>query len=1270
MPPTPSPADVSPAFAALYQSVLHHLQQPSYPLPCDPATLVNLTLIPRLSSFISLPETHLLPHLLHLLTTSLPPHHLSVLSHHLHYHVDRLLCDTLSSHGFPSHPSIPHIVDDGDDDDTGGAHSIRGIAGGSLRLFPDAHTARVSALRQILYRTPASGVNPVLLLPSIPNAFPWLDRLLSDLALTPGHVRWVGVAPWVEVGGKEREGVKEPAEDGEHINPLVTHHVDLADLQAALTSLAQSVPRPSTVAFLTQLGSDWGAGDIVYYSEMLVKVKEVCRPHGVWLHVEGDLLWRDDDLDRRLAERETEDKRAAAAEKKSAKGKQAAGHAKRTSKPSITSTLYNCADSVVFTTAAFTSGSLAVSAVKALSRPAPTPSGGGGGARAGDEMIPHSFPVEVDDFAQLFRVWFDLTTAPSRATLLSGATSSVCQQLVGFRQALLSQSFSVYLIAPVGEQDGIEPSTAHPSLPVSHSHLFFQVSVSPPLTPAMFNLTVNQLNVYVAYCMYLRSFGHPTSQLAAYYGSVISPATYFDLKGFVYKPRPLSPTSPAPDLSSILAAIGDEIAVIEAAGRARDELEQLLSHEAEFTYIPLDQLQHSPRVGVGAFRFIPAQVPDGHVNELGRSLNRKLRALPSALQHPFPSTPFLPLSPPMAVSLFRPALTVKGQECTVIDVSPYLVTRGLAALWGDVKSVAAHLSLPKRVMADVSESVQRGIKEAEKKLDEVTANVYAPTNMVRWLPVVGSVVNYWMPSDHDAQAAPGQSYDLRKKELNVIRYSYQTQGPQGTPGKTGSTPTLPATSQLDRPVSALDLHSSPGAVRELTDAALLSATSSAAPVMQSHAPVAAPGAGAGTPQPPTVSTVTPPHSRTPSEGSVAATPTGRKKTISINIDEHERAILQTPLQPLPAVVAYLTKGILFTSYFPSPDAPAPASAPSAAASSPFISAELLIFYAPSYTGADAAEADLGTGPILAWCEPGQRYVSADQAIAIDHIHELFLGKKASFPQGVQGDVGQCMSILTPQVSLYLQADSKQTRDAFFLAIYALLQSLQQSQKKERKKTSNGKKKDVPGATTDTSAPTAPTSSTPPKSVSPAPSPRLTSVDQPMDLPSARHLLESGVPFIVYVLDKHNSEVTSKHEVTLWFKADVPSSTSATAQPQPPPSPSSGQVTGHLCWCRRGAHLDYSPSRSLPITPTVQICLGKQTKALRNAAAASCEGARAFSILCGRMILNLEAMSAEGRGMWLNAFHKVMTAAGKQRVFEEAQGKTAAAVKAVEGDAAA
>jgi hypothetical protein len=92
--------------------------------------------------------------------------------------------------------------------------------------------------------------------------------------------------------------------------------------------------------------------------------------------------------------------------------------------------------------------------------------------------------------------------------------------------------------------------------------------------------------------------------------------------------------------------------------------------------------------------------------------------------------------------------------------------------------------------------------------------------------------------------------------------------------------------------------------------------------------------------------------------------------------------------------------------------------------------------------------------------------------------------------------------------------------------------------------------------------------------------------------------------------------------------------------------------GCLCWCRRGSGLDFSPSRCLPLNKTVQICMGKQTKAFKNVCASEGNPACCFSIMVDKMILNLEVSSPELRASWLNSFHTTMTAAGKQRVFDD------------------
>ena len=1291
LPPPVQPAQPAQpsAFTSLVSSLVARLQQPSYPLPVDPAAIVQQLLLSHASHFAHLSASQLLPPIASFLSSRLPGHQLSAVSSHLQYHTDRLLCSLLSSHGFPSSPSIPHIVDDGDDEDEGGAHSIRGISSGSLHLFPDLYAARLHTVRTALSKAAVRGGGgnevggPVLLLPSIPNGHGWLDRLLFDLGLPSSAAHFVDITPYLHIqddGSSEAQHDKSGKQDSDgyqHVNPLLTYHIDINDLRTTIASLSTS---HSPLVLLTQLGSEWQGAEEVYYSEKLKEVGEVCKELGVWLHVEGDRLWQDDEL----AEKR---KVAAAAEKVKDESNTKNGN-KRGSKTFLTSTLYQAADSIAFTTSSFSDGKLAVSAFRQRAPSPATPtSAGGQQGKTGAAVSTTEFAVPFDDFVQLFTVWHSLSAVPSLPTHLSAVNAALTQQLSNFKHALLTQPLSVYLISPVGELiDDVKATTSGSVVGSTHSHLFFQLTTSPPHEPSYFNLTVNDINTFLAYRLALRlradvDKAADPSSLSQLYGTVVSPASYFDLCGFVFQPPYSSLTSqPAASVyDALFAAIAHELSILNAAAKARDELHHLLMQEHEFVYIPPSDLQNNPRVGVGAFRFIPSQVPAGHVDSLHHSLNKHLRRLPQWQWHGWPKSATLSVAGEPVVSAFRSAVTVRGETCTVVDVCPALLERGVSGLVSDVKVTAAHLSLPKRVMLDVSESVQRGIKEAERKLDEVTAQQYAPTSLVRWLPVVGSMINWAMPVHGEQHSAPGQSFDLRKKELNVVRYEYGA-NKAGT-GTVRDTPTLPAAAGIDRPTSAMSLTPKGGdAPAQLTNSQPLSSTISAAAVIQSHQPAPvtpnskttastatpassspATSSSAGTPNAALTRSVSTPH--TSASPSSAVTPR-HKRTISINIDEGEKAILQQPLRPLPDVLAFLTQGVVFTSYFPAPDTP-PTSSDQAGL--PFLSADLLIFYAPAFRASDGQPSqdatDLGTGPVLAWCEPNTRYMSADQCIAVEHIHELYLGRKAGWPGGVGGGE-RCLSIMTPQVSLWLEADSRGMRDDFFLALYALLQSLHPVRSRKRAvgpstTTTNGERATTVAVGADgtgsvkserSGTATPPAASTATAVVTSAPN--SDGAVDPIELAAARQLLVHGMPFVVYVLDKHDTDVTSRHEVTLWFRPDtgtpssspLPSPTSAS----PPPSDS---LVGHLCWCRRGPVLDYAPSRSLPITSTVQICLGKQTKALRNAAAADSPSDRCFSILCGRMILNLEAGTVDDRQLWLQAFHKLMTAAGKQRVFE-------------------
>lgn len=62
--------------------------------------------------------------------------------------------------------------------------------------------------------------------------------------------------------------------------------------------------------------------------------------------------------------------------------------------------------------------------------------------------------------------------------------------------------------------------------------------------------------------------------------------------------------------------------------------------------------------------------------------------------------------------------------------------------------------------------MRKGIEEAEKKLNQHKHTEYAPTTLLKKLPVVNSIFSWWSPVDEKAKAAAaGHSYDMRQQKI-------------------------------------------------------------------------------------------------------------------------------------------------------------------------------------------------------------------------------------------------------------------------------------------------------------------------------------------------------------------------------------------------------------------------------------------------------------------------------------------------------------------------
>jgi len=550
-----------------------------------------------------------------------------------------------------------------------------------------------------------------------------------------------------------------------------------------------------------------------------------------------------------------------------------------------------------------------------------------------------------------------------------------------------------------------------------------------------------------------------------------------------------------------------------------------------------------------------------------------------------------------------------------------------------------------------------------------TASSFSTGSAGAPLPSNGSLSNLHLQQQQTQQASASNSNASTPTSLSGAGGAGPSTGQaHGSGSGSGSSPSQPPS----RKPSALQLGQQPPVPTHSgapTGAAPAQAAfqSGPAPQQQQQAPLQTLQTTPPTSTSPPQQVIQPqaqPQSSVPSQAAPASSssnPPPVLPPVRISLDEADRDFVEL-LNHAPRVVtaeqmALLTRGENFLAYFPNEDetTDVPAAAAAASASGtvsppPSTSVtKLCLFLEPAYRPSAEEALELGVAPqepvsLLCWCEPNvTRYVKTDQAVAVEQVAALHLGASAVFPR--QAVRANCFSIVTQHVQLHLEADASNKRRDWFLALYTLVsqapavptQAPQPQQQPQPQQPLSGSS----FSSSSVSPPQAPLSGVSSSSGSTVSSASTASVsiasagDEEESVLRARGLLEGGMPFVVYVLDKHDSDLTTRHEVVLFYR---------------PPQP--GGVPHSLCWCRRGAaSLDFSPARSLPLNRTVQICMGKQTKAFKNPAASGADPAACFSVMVEKMILNLEAPSADQRARWLSAFHALMSAAGKRRVFD-------------------
>eukprot|EP00808_Paulinella_micropora_P031347 g39992.t1 len=286
---------------------------------------------------------------------------------------------------------------------------------------------------------------------------------------------------------------------------------------------------------------------------------------------------------------------------------------------------------------------------------------------------------------------------------------------------------------------------------------------------------------------------------------------YYGHRGFLFHPFSslLGPSGLSPDNNSdavtgVVAVIVREMDLFVRAIELRDKFQQAInSHMDMLEWVdPRVLSADSPWVGLGAFRCVPNFIRTKDIEEDEerqgykenlRSINSQLLELLSGHEpNLFVEGYFLESSSEEA-SAEQP----EAEMCIVVQTSSLLADpQSIARIIKMVSDCVGKVEFPEGVQQDLKEVITRGIEEAQQKLqDEAVGEVLNADNLIRMLPVVGSVWNWWSPPEEARNQAiknrVGHNFDLRSRQLHAVKF------PERKVGASGAAPHTPIAGQIN-----------------------------------------------------------------------------------------------------------------------------------------------------------------------------------------------------------------------------------------------------------------------------------------------------------------------------------------------------------------------------------------------------------------------------------------------------------------------------------------
>ena len=203
--------------------------------------------------------------------------------------------------------------------------------------------------------------------------------------------------------------------------------------------------------------------------------------------------------------------------------------------------------------------------------------------------------------------------------------------------------------------------------------------------------------------------------------------------------------------------IVDEIKLLKVCYEKRQEFISLLNNDTELFYINPNNVANF--VGLITFQYIPIFLQTNNPDNNGDTTNDNIGLINSLNK-----TLYNQLSQNNN-NIYKLTLSANEYECITINATKSDDISDIKALHSHIKTTIKTMKYPESIMNELSSIIKVGIESAQTNIDNKIYNEYNPDNLIRSVPVVGSVYGWFLPKNNDKNNIDSLSFDLVSNTL-------------------------------------------------------------------------------------------------------------------------------------------------------------------------------------------------------------------------------------------------------------------------------------------------------------------------------------------------------------------------------------------------------------------------------------------------------------------------------------------------------------------------